>query len=332
MSHDLEIRDGEAQAIFREVAWHRLGTVVGDNFGWAEAIAANLTVTYDVAKVPVSDLIIGHGFAAEEYAAVRSDGVILRTGLGEQWTPFQAAEGYAFGQVIRDQAHDDGLAADLRSLGTLDNGRKWFLTFDLGTFAIGDYDVRDYLSVNGSFDSSWPLQVLTSPIVEVCANTVAFARATGIQHYRFKHTSGIFDRVEEAKRALRRHRANREAFKAVGDRLVATKVSKVDYVRLLDALFPTDDDTPTRTRNANEEAKDVVTDLYKATAGVPSLVSEPGNGWAFVQSVNTYENWGTPVRKTGGNDTATTRALRQVEQLASGKQPLTDKAVDLLLA
>lgn len=329
MSHDLEIRNGEAQAIFREVAWHRLGTVVGDNFGWAEAIAADLTVTYPVERVALSDLIIGHDFAAEEYAAVRSDGTVLRTGLGEQWTPFHASEGYAFGQVIRDEAHADGLPADLRSLGTLDNGRKWFLTFDLGTFSIGDYDVRDYLSVNGSYDSSWPLQVLTSPIVEVCANTVALAKQAGTTHYRFKHTKGIFDRVEEAKRALRRHRANREAFEAVGNNLLATPVSKVAYVRLLDALFPTDDEQSSRARNANEEAKDTVTALYR---GVGGLVSETGNGWAFVQAVNTFENWGTPVRKTKGLNESETRAVRQIEQVATGEQPLTSKAATLVLA
>jgi hypothetical protein len=281
--------------------------------------------------LPTGDDLSGPTLRAQsdDYAAVRSDGLIIATGLGEQWTPFHASQGYAFGQCIREQADENGLQADLLSLGTLYGGRRWFLTYDLGSFNIGEYSVRDYLSINGSYDSSWPLQVLSSPIIEVCANTVAAAKHFGTTHYRYKHTSGIFDRVEEAKRALGRHRANAEAFKAVGERLLATPVTPVQYSNLVDALFPTDDDVPVKTKNSNDTAIQKVSELYKAQVG-SNVVSESGNAWAFVQAVNTYENWGSPIRKTAGRSEAETRALRQIEQLNDGKQKLTATALDLV--
>jgi phage/plasmid-like protein (TIGR03299 family) len=340
MSHELEVIDGFAQAMFERVAWHRLGTVVGDTFGWADAVSEGLSITFPVVKVPLQEVLsslpYGDGFdgpslraQTTDHVAVRSDGLIIASGLGEQWTPFHAVEGYAFGQAIREQAKVDGIRADLKSLGTIQEGRKWFMTFDLGEFSIGDYAVRDYLSVNGSYDSSWPLQVLSSPTIEVCANTIAAAQAAGVKHYRFKHTSGIFDRVEEAKRALIGHAQNRAVFKALGETLLTRAVSPVEYGQLCNALFPTTDDVPTKTRNVNAEARDKVTSLYKATSG-PQVVANSGNAWAFVQAVNTYENWGSPIRKTGNHSEADTRAMRQIDALTSGKQPLTDQAFALV--
>jgi hypothetical protein len=340
MSHDLEIKDGMAQAMFERVAWHQLGTVVGENFGWEDAIAAGLTITLPVEKVPMQDLLtavpLGDSLdgptlraQSDEYASVRADGTVLKCGTGEQHTIFHAADGYAFGQAVREQVQEvEGVRADLKSLGTIDRGRKWFMTFDLGEFHIGDYAVRDYVSVNGSYDCSWLLSLLSSPIIEVCANTVAAARAAGVTHYRFKHTSGIKDRVEEAKRALARHAINRTALKQLGETLLARPVTPSEYGKLVNAIFPVDD-VPTRTQNVNTELRDKVDTLYKAQVG-PQVVANTGNAWAFVQAVNTVENWATPVRNTKGNSESQTRALRQIDALVTGKQPLTDKAFELL--
>lgn len=336
MSHEIGIED---DVMLEASAWHRLGTVVGRLFGWAEAVAEDLPITRPVVKVAVGDILtplpsaegISLRSQENEYAHVRSDGLVIATGLGEQVTTFHASEGYAFGQAIREHADDQlGLQCDLKSLGTLYNGRKWFMTFDLGKFYIGDYAVRDYLSVNGSYDSSWPLTVLSSPTIEVCANTVAAAFHGGVKHYRFKHTSGIFDRVEEAKRAVTAHNANRQAIQALGEKMLTTPLSASEYGRLVRAMFPIDDETTPRSKKVNEEAVETVTTLYKAQVG--GVVDSPGNGWSFVQAVNTYENWAQPVRKTAGRSEEVTRALRQIEQLQAGRQPLTEAASDLVLA
>lgn len=336
MSADIEMIDGMGQAMFERVAWHHLGEVAGQNFGWAEMVASDLTITHNVEKVAIGDLVIGYECQADEYAAVRknADGSkvkVLATGLGEQWTPFQAVEGYEFGQCVRAEAEEVlGVEADLRSGGCIDQGRKWFMTFDLGEFSIGDYKVRDYVSVNGSWDSSWKLQLLTSPVIEVCANTIAAARAAGIVHYSFKHTSGIRDRVNEAKRALARHAQNRQAFATLGEALLATPVPAKTYGQMVEALFPIAEDAQTKAKNAAELGIEEVTKLYKGLNPGQNFVQEAGNAWSFVQAVNTYENWVKPIRITKGRDEATTRALHQVESVVSGKQVLTDKAFELV--
>jgi len=191
------------------------------------------------------------------------------------------------------------------------------------------------MSINGSYDSSWCLTVLSSPTVEVCANTVAAAFRGGVKHYRFKHTSGIFNHVAEAKRAVTAHNANRQAVQELGNKMLTTKLSPSEYGRLVRAMFPIEDDTPTRTKNVNTEAIDAVGLFYNAQNDGNALVDEPGNGWSFVQAVNTYENHVQPIRtpKEATKEVVQRiRDLRAVEQLQAEKQPLTERAAELVLA
>lgn len=333
MTAELEIIDDEAQVMLAKSAWHRLGTVVGKAFGWADAVAQDLSITFPVYKVPLLDVLTplptteGTTLRAQddEYVAVRADGLVIASGLGEQWTPFHASEGYAFGEAIRGEASESA-NVNLLSLGTLYNGRVWFMTFDLGDFFIGDYQVRDYMVASGSYDSSRPLGVNSGPTLVVCANTLA-ASDFGMKHYRFKHTSGIFNRVEQAKRALGTHNANRDALKAIGENLLGTPVSGKQYSDLVKALFPIDDDTIAKTRNVHESARETVTQLYRNSP----YVSSSDNGFAVVQAVNTYENWAAPVRNTKGRNESDTRSFRQAEAvLSGGGQPLTNKAIELV--
>ena len=75
------------------------------------------------------------------------------------------------------------------------------------------------------------------------------------------------------------------------------------------------DDKPVSTRqeNANTAAQDAVYALFNA----PLNDGVEGTGWAFVQAVNSYEQWNAPTRKTKGLGSETTRAIRQFDSLLS---------------
>jgi phage/plasmid-like protein (TIGR03299 family) len=333
MSDNIEILDGKGQYMGRQAAWHRLGEVTGEDFTWADLLAADISVTKRVDKVPLSDLVILCTVAGDDqFGIVREDNVLLAT-VGARYEPVQAVQAYEFGSDVRRQAEGEGLRADLISVGSLDHGRRYFFTYDLGRFTIGDYEVADYWTVSGSHDGTSPLLGLNSPILVVCANTLAAAKAAGTTHYRFRHTSGVHDRMDEARQALGTHHENREAYVAMAEGLMRTPVAPQTYKALLDTLFPAGDDVPTRTRNVNDAAREKVGLLYRAEDQTVDVVGGvEGTAWAFVQSVNTYENWGMPTRNTRGVGSDTLRAMRQADSVLSGKQPLTDKALDLVLA
>jgi hypothetical protein len=328
MSHEIHEKD---DVMLERTAWHRLGRVVGRAFSWLDAVSDELPITLPVKKVAVSDLLIGYECQADEYAAVRSDGFVIATGLGEQWTPFHASEGYELGQAIFDQ--EDSINANLLSLGTLYNGRVWFMTFDLGDFNVVGYEGKDYLTVSGSYDSSRKLKCIDSPTLVVCGNTLA-AHDFGQKLYTFKHTSGIKDRVEEAKRAMQAHRENQGKLIAVCEQLASVPLSASSYSNLLAELTAVKDDASTKSKNVADNAREQITQLYKGAPvnNVASVTNGDRDGFTFVQAVNTYEQWLAPIRKAKGADEATTRALRQFDSAEAGAQPLTDKAIGLVLA
>lgn len=328
--HMLETIDGKTQAMFRKDPWHHLGTVVGEQFSYLDAIANDLSITWPVEKVALADLI-GHPSIRvpdDTYVALRKDGSLLHAGHGTSWTPYPPEQAYEFVQFLRDEF---GVAANLESLATIRNGKQWFMSFGSGEFQIGGFDIRNHLTVSGSYDGSWPLQVQAHQIVAVCNNTITAVRHAGTMLYRFKNTSGIFDRVEEAKRIVTIERARTQGFMELGEKLLNVQVNATAYTTLMDALFPVDDDQPTKTQNVNTTARQSVRALYEGQANPTVAAGVEGTGWAFLQAVNTYENWGAPIRKAKGSSESTTRALRQIDATVSGKQPLTDKTLDLLL-
>lgn len=333
MSANIYMQDGEASVMLRKDAWHQLGTVVGQEFSLLDAVAADLPILRHVEKVSLSTIVPENMVTGDDqFAAVRfHDGhsELIYAGHGSQWTPYQVIDACAFGELV---VGSDGMAPVYESLGGLgERGERYFATYKLDEFTIGDHEIRGNFTIAGSFDGSLPLTGITSRYVVVCSNTMAGALATGQKHYVFKHTSGIVNRVEEAKRALNQARENQQSFRELAEGLVATKVTGQDYTRMLNELFPVTDDVPVKTRNANGDARDKVNALWRAESGqVQVAAGVEGTAWAFVQAVNTYEQWGTPIRKTKGRSTAETRALRQLEQVIRGRQPFTDQAIALV--
>lgn len=335
MSHELHIVEGEAQVMLRQDAWHQLGTIMGRNFGWLDLVAANMSITWPVEKVALSDIVDGEfNVLGGQYVAFRSeDNAIVASGIGETWASTYPEIGYEFVQYLRDE-HGVGIE-NLESAGMIRDGRQWFMTFAAGEFEIGGFKVTSYVTVSGSYDQSWVFQVQFHQTVAVCANTITAVRAAGQMLYKFKNTTGLIDRVEEAKAAAKMQRAREEGFKQFGERLLGVRVDENAYRSFVNELFPIDDDVPTKTRNVNGNARDQVRALFTSTADAndPNVAGGvEGTGWAFMQAVNTYENWGAPIRKTKGVGTTTARALRQIDATVSGRQPLTDKAIDLVLA
>lgn len=330
MSHELEFVNGEAQVMLRKDAWHQLGMVVGESFTWLDAVAQDLSITWPVEKVDLATLVDDEiTFSDPQYVALRSDAKILASGIGETWASFSPEIAYDFVTYLRDEY---GMEANLDSLGTIRGGKQWFMSFARGSFKIGDFDVQSHLTASGSYDQSWKFLTQAHETVAVCANTITAVRQAGQQLYTFKNTSGIFDRVEEAKQVVQIQRDREIGFQAMGERLLAVEVGLTDFKAFMGELLPNDENTPTKTRNAHHAAASEISALFHGETFTDLTASAAGTGWAFVQSVNTFENWNAPIRKTGGYGEESTRAFRQMDAVVSGRQPLTDKALELVLA
>jgi hypothetical protein len=93
----------------------------------------------------------------------------------------------------------------------------------------------------------------------------------------------------------------------------------------VDAVLPSLDEKA-RGADQREQARDAVRGL----AVSPVVADAQGTGLGFVQAVNTWENWDSPVRGARTNNNK--RAEAQFRAVVKGSQPLTRKAIANVLA
>ena len=332
MSHELELVDGRALVLTREPAWHRLGRVTGADFGEAEISQYAPEILSPVKKVkPFIFVDDNNGWSRTAVELPRTscvvrtlDSKIVGEGVGDDsYGLVQPQDAFEFGQELGEWGD-----YPLVSAGLIREGRQFFFTYSTGDAGFDGLEVQTHQTVVSSHDGSIPMMGLRSATIVVCANTLAMALNRGVDRITFRHTSLVEDRMAdfiEARKGIEAHQGQ------VRDQIVALATLKVRaFEPLLDGILPSFDTSQGSKRViANRAAaREAVRTLYKA----PVVQDLGGTGLGFVQAVNTYENWIAPMRGRKGVAKDTLRAERQFDAMVKGFQPLTDKAVEVVLA
>ena len=329
MSHELEILDGRALVLGREDMWHQLGQVTGINFGEDRIMEYAPEILSPVELVPTYVIAQAQQGWGAEYVQTPSKGAIMREcdqkivgeGLGlDSYGVVQPRDAFEWGQTISEFGD-----LPLVSAGSIREGKQFFFTYELGKEKPAGIDYNPYLTVCSSHDGSLSLQAMTSTIITVCANTLQMNLNSGKNVLTLKHTSNVEQRMEMALAALQATAANVEATNKQIETLVRLEVR--NFSLLLDGLLPsvdTQEGKSTRGETVRETARDAVRSLLNSQV----IEDDHRNtGWAWVQAVNTYEQWTKPIR--GGDKN---RAVRQFDNATKGIQPLTQAAVKQVLA
>lgn len=321
MSSELEIVDGRAAVLGRDPMWHRLGQVTGRNFGIERINEFAPEILSPVGIQPT--YVIANGEFGPEYvetplkaAVVREcDGKVVGEGIGKDtYGLVQPMDAYEWGQTIAEYGD-----LPLVSAGNIREGRQFFFTYEMGAEAPAGIDLTSYVTVCSSHDGTLALQALFSEVVTVCANTLQMNLSGASNKVKVKHTANVDERMRLVLATLRQAQDHVRAVTKRIESLAQIKVQQ--FTPLLDGLLP-----------FIEGEGRAVTMRDKARAEVRGLLSsqvieddQRNTGWAWVQAVNTYEQWNQPVR--GGD-----RATRQFDAVVKERQPLTERAVEQVLA
>lgn len=326
MSHELEFTNGTANFLGREDAWHRLGQVIGDSFD-IDTMEERCPELVMPVRLEPTYVRVGGSFAEtpEMCAAVRADGKIVGEGLGkDSYTVVQQRDVFEWGAQIAELGDFPFISA-----GLIREGRQFFATLDAGGFGLGGLRVQSHLTVFGSHDRSYGVGALYSNVVVVCANTWAAAQSSAKDRLTIKHTTSAEERMKAAVAAIHGVKewiaAEQKAFERLAAVRLVTTTKKFDLA--VDAVLPSLD-TKARGSEQREEARDAIRTLAVA----PVVADSKGTGLAFVQAVNTWENWNGTVRGMRGRSKETVRAERQFDAVARGRQPLTASAIKAVLA
>jgi phage/plasmid-like protein (TIGR03299 family) len=226
--------------------------------------------------------------------------------VGEDYTPVQNEELAKFLTGIVEQS-----GAVFETAGSLRNGEDVFMTLKLpkGIRVGGVDDVELYLAGLNSHTGRRKLQVITTPVRVVCANTERAALGTQKSSYTFRHTPGISGRIEEAKAALKLTFDWAEVFKVEAEAMIKTKMANRKFDDLVKAVWPERFTGPTTEwRKPQNDQWESLQGLFKSADTQENI---RGTVWAGYQSIVEYLDWEIPVAGTeDAAEAAQARAAR----------------------
>ena len=174
----------------RTPAWHKLGTVFGDQKLNATQAMEMADMLFEVKKYPqYFKKEDGTELTTNSYAVVReptstdNNHELLAT-VGEQWTPIQAR---ALGELL------DPIAKNfpVESAGALGKGEKIFLSLDASESKIAGEDHHLYWLVTDSRDGTGGLKIALTPYRVVCQNTLILGLKSAKVSVSLKHGKSI---------------------------------------------------------------------------------------------------------------------------------------------
>lgn len=215
MAHALDARDnGNTSFVsLRKPAWHKLGTIAQDELSYDEALQLG-GLDYPMVLRPVTTtmpIFDASGEETDSYELATQARAILRldtkTVFGVVGDQYELVTNRQATQVV-DALVGEGLAR-IETAGALNGGRDAFmmLRFVGADFErVQDYEtdpVNFYGMVRANHSGKTSVQLATTPIRVVCANTLAACLSNGKTAIRaIRHTKSAHTRLIEEAQSL----------------------------------------------------------------------------------------------------------------------------------
>lgn len=277
----------ESMFSVRETPWHGLGTIVQEAPTSADALRL-AGLDWTVNQNPV---FTEGGFEIPNYKAnVRSSDNTVLGIVTDRYKVVQNAEAFAFTDSIIDTGN-----VLYETAGSLRNGKTiWMLARMPETNILGD-KFDPYMCFTNSHDGSGSVKVCMTPIRVVCNNTLNMALANASRCWSTKHIGDISSKLEEAKHTLIMANNYMKKLDEEADKLANQKISEDEIAKILDELFPVNEDKDSdRKKNNAEEAKNQIMICYMA----PDIAKFIGTKYGFLNAVSDWCGHATPARNT----------------------------------
>lgn len=298
----------------REVPWQGLGKKINEATSSKEALAV-AGLNWNVIQEPVltesGDLIEGYK------ANVRDiDGKVLGV-VTNRYRIVQNIEAFSF----VDELLGEGLRFE--SAGVLQGGKKvWVLARLPQEYIISGERISPYLLFFNSHDGSSAVKVCITPVRFSCSNTLNLALDSARRSWSVNHTSGIKDKLIEAKNTLLMAEDYMENLGKEFEALRKKKITDEQVKEYIEILLPIDaNGTPHQIKNIERLREDMKSRYFDA----PDLKDVGKNAYRFLNAVSDFATHAEPLRKTA--NFKENLFAKTVEG-----NPLIDKAYQLVLA
>lgn len=240
-----------------------------------------------------------------------------------------------FGLVTNNEMYDvaeaiqgDGVDVKFETGGSVQGGRKVWLALRLEEALTVPGDPNGttipFYVIQNSHDGTGAFRGQATNIRVVCANTMKMAdmdaKARGTE-FKFRHTTNVKDRIEEAKAALAGWRVSIEDWTLLMNTLIDEKVSPQGVEMFLDRLlpYPPEHLLSLRTRNNVERDRgDWMTAFNSAT--------NEGIGNTAYGLVQVTSEWSEHYRRAHNAETRFSRAVLNRNDVLTGAVKLARQA------
>lgn len=276
----------ETMFYVREVPWHGLGTCVQEAPTSADALRlAGLDW-----EVKQRNIQVCGGAKIENFKAnVRStDGKVLGV-VTDRYQIVQNADAFSF--------TDELIGGDVRyeTAGSLQEGKKIWLLAKMPTRKVVGDDVEPYLCFSNTHDGSGSIRVCMTPIRVVCNNTLNLALNTAQRQWSTKHVGNIDQKMQEARMCLELADVYMGELAEYAEKLANKRVTDDELNKILDEMFPIDEDDSDRKKNSVQKAKDEFMVCYLR----PDIAMYLNTAWGVVNAMSDMVTHSTPRRMTG---------------------------------
>lgn len=314
MAHQVESGFAVVQDA-RDVPWHGLGVQVPNVLTAKEAlVTAGLDWAVELHEIKVhvnrEELKSPKGKivrAAEQhvldvpaqFGVVRDTDNALLGVVGGQYTPVQNAQAFEM---------FDGIVADgeakYETAWSLAGGRIVAITAKVPkTMKVGGADPVDlYLVLTTSHDGSRALTAAVTPVRVVCMNTLNASLGRFRTKYTMKHTASVTGKIQEAREALALTFAYADEFQKVADKMIDEAITKADFEKLVEQLYPTKSDDPSDPARQHRmavigtlDSSKTIDDSFRYTK------------WGAFNAVAEYVDWIRPLKTIKGKSVAEAR-------------------------
>lgn len=281
----------ESGMVGRQPAWHGLGTVVDSAKSAAEAISlAGLDWTVGPEKLHLANGTEIPGWVAN----VRDkDGAIVGV-TRDSYKIHQPRSAFDFTDALL------GYGALFDTAGSLCGGSVIWVSALLEPQKIIGSEVAPYLFFTTSFDYSIASTAGISPTQIVCWNTLNYALKGARRTWTIKHTQSLEDKVQEAQATLGLAGEFMGRFREDAERLHKIVLTRAAVQRLVEDLFPLDDDATPRTKGSVQFYRE----QFWEALGQPDLdnynVFGQTTGWTIMQAAADMTSHLKPRRRLEG--------------------------------
>jgi phage/plasmid-like protein (TIGR03299 family) len=250
----------------------------------------------------------------QDYKAnVRQSDMSVLGVIGSKYTPIQNTDAIAF----MDSLIGEGLTYE--TAGSLQEGRKIWLTAKLPDGVILGDTVTPYIVMMNTHDGSGAAKVLLTPTRVVCMNTLNFALNNAVRSVKIRHTGEINEKFDEARRVLNISTQYMTSLAQTADKLAMIKLTDSKITNIISEIIPDSEQ-----EEKSDEVQNQRQEIWQRLK-VDNLADYRNTGWGLINAVADFADHVIPQK----NITKRTREIH-FEKIVGGHSFL-DKTYDLIM-